>query len=91
MLPVLREYADGLERASRDAREGVIAKMALTKDDLAERLPNSPQTRVGNRVVMVRGFLSTYQGNRDAAYYAKGEAALRSVAASLVIVPNGKQ
>jgi hypothetical protein len=41
-------------------------------------------------VVMVRGFFSTYQRNRDAAYYAKGEAALQSVAASLVIVPNGK-
>jgi restriction system protein len=57
MLPVLREYADGQERASRDAREGVIAKMALTKDDLAERLPNSPQTRVGNRVAWAHSYL----------------------------------
>ena len=57
MLPVMQEYADGKEHASPDARAGVIAKMALTKDDLAERLPNSPQTRVGNRVAWAHSYL----------------------------------
>jgi protein-disulfide isomerase-like protein with CxxC motif len=42
MLPVLQEYADGKERISRDVRAQVAARMGLTAEDIAERLPTAP-------------------------------------------------
>jgi restriction system protein len=50
MLPVLREFADGRERATKDFRQGVADRLNLTADDVAEVLPSGGQTRFSNRV-----------------------------------------
>ncbi len=57
MLPVLQEYADGKECASRDVREIAARKLGLTAADIAERLPTSPQTRLANRVAWAHSYL----------------------------------
>jgi restriction system protein len=57
MLPVLQEYADGKEHASRNAGADVARRLGLTAEELAERLPASPQTRLGNRVGWAHSYL----------------------------------
>jgi len=57
MLPVLQEYTDGKERSSRDVRQDVARKLGLSADDIAERLPTSPQTRFGNRTAWAHSYL----------------------------------
>lgn len=50
LLPVLRAYGDGRDLPSAEARARVASAMSLDEDDLAERLPNSPQLRATNRI-----------------------------------------
>lgn len=57
MLPVLQEYGDGKEHLSRDVREDVARKLGLSADEIAERLPTSPQTRLANRVAWAHSYL----------------------------------
>lgn len=57
MLPVLQEYADGKERVSREVRETVARKLGLSAQDIAERLPTSPQTRLANRTAWAHSYL----------------------------------
>lgn len=57
MLPVLQEYSDGKERSSRLVREDLVRKLRLSADDIAERLPASPQTRFANRVAWAHSYL----------------------------------
>jgi restriction system protein len=57
MLPVLQDYADGKERVSRDVRDNVATKLKLTAEDIAERLPTSPQTRFANRTAWAHSYL----------------------------------
>jgi restriction system protein len=49
MLPVLREFADGTEHATKEIRERVAQRLALSSGDIAELLP-SGQTRFSNRM-----------------------------------------
>jgi restriction system protein len=56
-LPVLQEYGDGKERSSRLVRDDVAKKLGLSADDIAERLPTSPQTRLANRVGWAHSYL----------------------------------
>ena len=57
LLPVLRAFADGRELPSVEARARVAAVMSLGENDLAERLPNSPQSRAANRVSWAQIYL----------------------------------
>jgi restriction system protein len=56
-LPVLQEYGDGKEHSSRVVREDVARKLGLSADDIAERLPTSPQTRLANRLGWAHSYL----------------------------------
>lgn len=56
-LPVLREFADGHERTSREARERVATALQLTAQDLAESLPSGRQTRFANRAAWAHVYL----------------------------------
>jgi len=49
-LPVLKEFADGLEHATKDIRQRVANKLGLTVEDVAEKVPSGTQTRLANRV-----------------------------------------
>jgi len=49
MLPVLREFADGAEHATKDVRQRVADRLRLTPADIAEVLPSGGQTRFANR------------------------------------------
>lgn len=49
LLPVLRAYSDGRDLPTLEARARVASGMGLDENDLAERLPNSPQLRATNR------------------------------------------
>lgn len=57
MLPVLQAYADGKERVSSEVRDAVAARLGLTTDDVAERLPTAPQTRFVNRAAWAHSYL----------------------------------
>jgi restriction system protein len=57
MLPVLKLYADGSERASGDAAQPLSEQFQLTAEELAERLPSGRQTRFRNRVAWALGYL----------------------------------
>jgi restriction system protein len=50
MRPVLEEYALGRERRIADVRAVLAAKLGLTEDELAERLPSGLATTFDNRV-----------------------------------------
>jgi restriction system protein len=49
MLPVLREFADGAEHATKDVRQRVATTLDLTAEETAEVLPSGKQTRLANR------------------------------------------
>ena len=49
-LPVLREFADGAEHATKEIRQHVAERLQLTPEDLAEVLSSGHQTRFANRV-----------------------------------------
>lgn len=57
MLPVLQAYADGKERLSRDVRAMIASRLGLTAQDIAERLPTAPQTRLANRTAWAHSYL----------------------------------
>jgi len=57
MLPVLQAYADGKERLSRDVRAMIASRLGLTAEDIAERLPTAPQTRLANRTAWAHSYL----------------------------------
>ena len=57
MLPVLQAYADGKERVSSEVRDGVARQLGLTAEDMAERLPTAPQTRLANRTAWAHSYL----------------------------------
>jgi restriction system protein len=44
-LPVLEEFADGLEHATKDNRQRVVDKLGLTPEDVAEMVPSGTQTQ----------------------------------------------
>jgi restriction endonuclease Mrr len=49
-LPVLQEFADGLEHPTKDIRQLVAQRLRLTPDELAEALASGHETRFANRV-----------------------------------------
>lgn len=57
MLPVLQGYADGKEQLARNVRATVASRLGLTPEDIAERLPTGPQTRLANRVAWAHSYL----------------------------------
>lgn len=57
MLPVLREFADGAEHATRDVRQRVANQLGLTPADVAEVLPSGTQTRLANRVAWAQVYM----------------------------------
>ena len=57
MLPVLREYADGQQRSTRDVRDRLAPLLGLTLADVAELLPNGRQTRYANRIAWAHSYL----------------------------------
>jgi len=56
-LPVLREFADGQERTTREVRDRVAMALRLTPQDLAESLPSGRQTRFANRAAWAHVYL----------------------------------
>lgn len=56
-LPVLREFADGRERTTREVRDAVAPKLGITGGDLAEVLPSGRQTRYANRSAWAHVYL----------------------------------
>jgi restriction system protein len=57
MLPVLREFADGVEHATKDIRLRVADRLQLTPADIAELVPSGGQTRLANRVAWAHIYL----------------------------------
>ena len=49
MPPVLGEFADGAEHATKDIRQRVAERLQLTPGDIAELVPRGGQTRLANR------------------------------------------
>jgi restriction system protein len=49
-LPVLKEFADGVEHATKEIRQRVADRLGLSAADLSEVLPSGSQTRFANRV-----------------------------------------
>jgi restriction system protein len=56
-LPVLGEFADGLEHAPKDVRQRVVTKLGLTPGDVAEMVPSGTQTRLANRVAWAHVYM----------------------------------
>jgi restriction system protein len=56
-LPVLRAFADGHERTTREVRDRVATSLQLTAQDLAESLPSGRQTRYANRAAWAHVYL----------------------------------
>jgi restriction system protein len=56
-LPVLKEFADGLEHATKEIRERVARQLGLSSEDIAEILPSGGQTRFANRVAWAHVYM----------------------------------
>lgn len=56
-LPILNEFADGLEHTAKDIRQRVAVRLGLTPEELAELLPSGSETRFANRVAWARVYL----------------------------------
>src|ERR1700678_2701541 len=56
-LPVLKEFADGLEHATKEIRERVARQLGLSSEDIAEILPRGGQTRFANRVAWAHVYM----------------------------------
>jgi restriction system protein len=89
-LPVLKEFADGVEHATKDIRQRVAEQIALTKEDLSEVLPSGTQTRFANRVAwahvyMKRAGLLTSPRRGIYKITARGESVLQSPPARIDI------
>lgn len=57
MLPVLKYFADGEEKPSREVREPIAAEFGLTDAEMNEMLPSGRQTRFANRIAWALGYL----------------------------------
>jgi restriction system protein len=57
MLPVLRFYSDGRERAVRDTIDAMSIEFKLTEQERNEMLPSGQQTILENRVAWARTYL----------------------------------
>jgi restriction system protein len=57
LLPVMRSFGEGGELPSAEVIARVAKLMGLSEADLAERLPNSPQSRASNRIYWARIYL----------------------------------
>lgn len=57
MLPVLREFADGAEHATKDIRQRVAAALGLGAEEIAEVLPSGKQTRLANRAAWAHVYM----------------------------------
>jgi restriction system protein len=49
-LPVLREFADGVDHSTKEIRQRVADQLKLTPEDTGELLPIRAQTRFANRI-----------------------------------------
>jgi restriction system protein len=56
-LPVLREFADGVDHATKDIRSRVAERLQLTPEEIAEVLPSGGQTRFANRVAWAHVYM----------------------------------
>jgi restriction system protein len=56
-LPVLRQYADGRERTTREVRDQIALQLGLTSDELAEQLPSRRAFKFANRVAWAHSYL----------------------------------
>ena len=56
-LPVLREFASGDERTTREVRDRVAISLQLAPQDLADTLPSGRQTRFANRTAWAHVYL----------------------------------
>jgi restriction system protein len=56
-LPVLREFADGAEHATKDIRQRVADRLLLTPGDVGELVPSGGQTRLANRVAWAHVYM----------------------------------
>jgi restriction system protein len=56
-LPVLREFADGAEHATKDIRQRVAQRLKLTPEDISELLPSGSQTRIANRIAWAHVYM----------------------------------
>ena len=54
--PLLELAADGQEHSIAEARESIARTMALSAEDLAERLPSGTQTKFDNRVAWAKSY-----------------------------------
>lgn len=57
MLPVLREFADGKPRPTREVRERVARALELSEQDLGEMLASGHQSRFANRTAWAHVYL----------------------------------
>lgn len=57
MLPVLKYFADGEEKPSREVRDPIAAEFGLTEAEKNEMLPSGRQTRFANRIAWALGYL----------------------------------
>ena len=56
-LPVLKEFADGIDHATEDIRARVAERLKLTPEEIAEVLPSGGQTRFANRVAWAHVYM----------------------------------
>jgi restriction system protein len=56
-LPVLRQFGDGLEHATKDVRALVATELGLTSEDLTEMVPSGTQTRFANRIAWAHVYM----------------------------------
>src|ERR1700687_813916 len=57
MLPVLKAFADGKDRAPAEVRAPIAAEFQLSQGDLAVLLPSGRQSTYNNRVAWALGYL----------------------------------
>lgn len=55
--PLLEISVDGQEHSLKDARDKIAKTLALSSDDLSERLPSGTQTKFENRVAWAKSYL----------------------------------
>jgi restriction system protein len=90
MLPVLRQFADGAEHATKDVRQRVANQLGLTAEDIAEMVPSGTQTRLANRAAWAHIYLKRaglLQSARRGIYQitARGQEVLKSPPAHINI------
>jgi len=90
MLPVLREFADRLEHATKEVRQRVADRLQMTPADIAELVPSGGQTRLANRVAWAHVYMKRaglLASTRRGVYRitARGEEVLKSPPARIDI------